>query len=472
MTGNSKGIVEQLVEALGSDRVTVADAVSREEWHDRWVLSELDDLEEVPLAQPACRVAPGNEQQVVAVVNACRASGTPLVPQGLRSGVCGGIRSTAGAVHLDLSDMTRIHSVDPVRQTARFDAGVRGSTAESEVGKQGMTLGHFPQSIDLSSVGGWVATRAAGQFSTGYGNIEDMLLALRAVLPDGSVVELGRAPRASAGPDLRHLLLGSEGSLGVITEVELSLHNKPEHQTLAAYYVPNMAAGFELQRRTLHDEWRPVVLRQYDSKEVMRLFPKFRSGSDGLLLVVHEGPRSRVEVETKAMEAIAQSLGCTSAPVAATEHWMQQRNHVPTFRSFLEKGIMVDTIEVAAPYDKIEAVYNESVAALSKIEGIWNGSAHSSHAYRSGLNLYFSFAVKPKDPTQLRHAYNQCWDAVMEATVRASGTIAHHHGIGRVRRRWLERELNPAGLSMLRALKNALDPSGFMNPGVLLPDPD
>lgn len=472
MSAKPQGIVERLQKALGADNVTPASEVPREEWHDRWVLSDLDDLEHTAIELPACRVTPKTLEQVVAVVNECRTSGTPLVPQGLRSGVCGGVRSTLGAVHLDLSGLCRVQSIDAKRQSARFDAGVRGSTAETEVAKHGMTLGHYPQSMSLSSVGGWVATRAAGQFSTGYGNIEDMLLAVQAVLPDGSVVELGRAPRASAGPDLRHLMLGSEGSLGVITAVELSLHKLPEQRTLAAYYVPNMAAGFEVQRRMLHDEWRPVVLRQYDSREVLRLFPKFRSGDQGLLLAVHEGPRSRVEVEVAATEAIALCEGCTVAPVAATEHWMQQRNHVPTFLSFLEKGIMVDTIEVAAPYDKIEAVYNDAVAALGKIEGIWNGSAHSSHAYRSGLNLYFSFAVKPKQPQQLREAYMRCWTAVMDATLRASGTIAHHHGIGRVRREWLERELDPAGLSMLRAVKNALDPSGFMNPGVLLPDPE
>lgn len=471
MSEDCRGIVERLRAALGANNITGGEDVPREQWHDRWVLSDLDDLQNVELPLPACLVQPQNVQQVVAVVNECRNSGTPLVPQGLRSGVCGGVRSTANAVHLDLSGLNRVQWIDPVGHIARFDAGLRGSTAEQRVNEQGMSLGHFPQSMELSSVGGWVATRAAGQFSTGYGNIEDMLLSVQAVLPDGSVVQLGRAPRASAGPDLRQLMLGSEGTLGVITAVDLSLRKLPETRTLGAYHVADMASGFELQRQLLQNEWRPVVLRQYDAKEVMRLFPKFRKTDHGLLLAVHEGPASRVEVEVAATKQLAKELGCELAPIEATEHWLAQRNHVPTFRSFLDSGIMVDTIEVAAPYDKILTVYNDAVAALSQIDGIWNGSAHSSHAYRNGLNLYFSFAVKPKQAEDMRASYQQCWRAVMEAVLSAGGTIAHHHGIGRVRRGWLEQELQNGGLSMLRAVKSALDPTGFMNPGVLLPEP-
>jgi alkyldihydroxyacetonephosphate synthase len=318
-------------------------------------------------------------------------------------------------------------------------------------------------------VGGWVATRAAGQFSTAYGNIEDLVLGIEAVLPDGTFMRTSDAPRASTGPDLRHLLLGSEGTLGVITGVDLSLSSLPEARASAAYYVPNMRAGFELQREILQAGWRPPVLRQYDTREVGRLFSKFRKEEMCLLLVVHEGPKPRVDAERAAVEQLAQRAGGSPAPSEATEHWLAERNHVPTFRSFLENGVVVDTIEVAAPYSRIGDLYDGAVAALGRIEGIWAGSAHSSHAYRSGLNLYFSFAVQPKQRSQLRQAYHACWAAVMEASLEAGGTIAHHHGIGRVRREWLARELGPGGLAALTRIKHALDPSGFMNPGVLLP---
>ncbi len=464
-------IVSELQAALGPGRVTPADRAPREQWHDRWVLSDLDDLEGAEVPRAACIAFPTDVPQVVAVVNACRESGTPLTPVGLRSGVCGGVRARKGAVQLDLSGLDAVHEINETNLTARFGAGLRGSEAERVVAQRGLTIGHFPQSIELSSVGGWVATRAAGQLSTGYGNIEDMLLQLEVVLPNGTVARLGKSPRASAGPDLRQLFLGSEGCLGVITDVTLSLRREPEKRALAAYHLPTMAAGFEAQRQILQAGWAPVVLRQYDPPEVGRLFAKYRREGRCLLLAVHEGPAARVEAESAALAAIALQCDGSVAPAEATESWLEKRNHVPTFKSFLERGIIVDTIEVAAAFDQITQVYERAVAALSRVPGIWNGSAHSSHAYRNGLNLYFSFAVQPQGESTLRGAYEQCWSAVMEATLGAGGTIAHHHGIGRVRRDWLEAELGPTGLALLRSVKHSLDPTGFMNPGVLLPEP-
>jgi len=463
-------IVDEIAARVGEGSVLRDAATLRSHRRDAWVLSELDDLEQAPVALPACVVRPRSVEDVVAVVQLCRDSGTALVPTGLRSGVCGGVLAGAGAVLLDLSSLSRIRECNGKDLTASFDAGVRGSDAEAHVHAQGFTLGHFPQSIALSSVGGWVATRAAGQFSTGYGSIEDLLLEVEAVLPDGSVLESGRVPRAAAGPDLRQLLLGSEGTLGVITGVKLALRRQPETQALGAYYLKDMPAGFEAQRGILQSGWSPAVLRQYDHREVGRLFGKFRRNDDCLLLVVHEGPRTRVEAELAAMAEQVRAVGGDAAPVAATQHWLEQRNHVPSFKSFLETGVIVDTIEVAAPYTRIAELYTRGVANLGRVRGIWNGSAHSSHAYRTGLNLYFTFAVQPESKANLRAAYHDCWQAVMSACLETGGGIAHHHGIGRVRRQWLEAELGKTGLATLRAVKRALDPSGFLNPGVLLPD--
>jgi len=462
-------IVDELVERLGSGVVLTQEAALRTHRRDAWVLSELDDLEQALVAMPSCVVKPRNVEQVASVVNLCRQSATPLVPSGLRSGVCGGVLAPEGSVVLDLSGMNRVRSIDPRDLIGRFDAGVRGSDAEAEVSRQGLTLGHYPQSIALSSVGGWVATRAAGQFSTGYGNIEDLLLGVEAVLPDGTLLRTSDGPRSATGPDLRQLLLGSEGALGVITGVDLSLSRAPEARQARAYYVPSMSAGFEAQRSMLQAGWRPAALRQYDAREVGRLFAKFRQDEQCLVLVVHEGPEARVAAEAAAIEALVAATGGQNAPAQATEHWLAERNHVPTFKSFLESGVIVDTIEVAAPWSRIGALYDQAIAGLAAIPGIWNGSAHSSHAYRSGINLYFSFAVQPKNRAELRQAYHACWDAVMSATLNTGGTISHHHGIGRVRREWLGRELGPGGLTALGQLKRALDPIGFMNPGVLLP---
>jgi len=462
-------IVEELEARLGQGSVLRDGVTLRAHRRDAWVLSELDDLEQAPVALPSCVVKPRSAEDVASVVNLCRESGTPLVPAGLRSGVCGGVLATEGSVLLDLSALNRVRAIDTVDQVGRFDAGVRGSDAEAEVNRRGLSLGHFPQSIGLSSVGGWVATRAAGQFSTAYGNIEDLVLGLEAVLPDGTWLRTSDAPRASTGPDLRHLLLGSEGTLGVITGVDISLSRLPEARVALAYYVPNMRAGFDAQREILQAGWRPPVLRQYDPPEVTRLFGKHKKEDRCLLLVVHEGPTERTAAESAAVARLVAAAGGEPAPSEAAEHWLAQRNHVPTFKSFLENGVIVDTIEVAAPYARIGDVYDSAIARLARIPGIWNGSAHSSHAYRAGLNLYFSFAVQPKERAELRRAYHECWAAVMEACLEGGGTISHHHGIGRVRREWLARDLGPGGVAALTRLKRAFDPTGFMNPGVLLP---
>ncbi|HTV25355.1 MAG TPA: FAD-binding oxidoreductase [Polyangiaceae bacterium] len=462
-------ISKELAARLGSDAVLTEEGALRAHRRDAWVLSELDDLERALVPMPLCVVKPRSVEHVTIVVDVCRQSQTPLVPAGLRSGVCGGVLAPEGSVLCDLSAMNQIRAIDTHDLVGRFDAGVRGSDAEAALAARQLTLGHFPQSIALSSVGGWVATRAAGQFSTAYGNIEDLVLSVEAVLPDGTFVRTSEAPRASTGPDLRHLLLGSEGTLGVITGVDLSLFRLPEARACAAYHVPDMRAGFELQREILQVGWKPPVLRQYDAREVSRLFGNFRKDEQCLLLVLHEGPKERVDAERAAVERLALGMGGAVAPSEATEHWLAERNHVPSFKSFLENGVVVDTIEVAAPYARIGDLYEHAVGALGRIEGIWAGSAHSSHAYRSGLNLYFSFAVQPKQRDQLRQAYHACWAAVMEASLKTGGTIAHHHGIGRVRREWISRELGPGGLATLARIKHALDPSGFMNPGVLLP---
>lgn len=463
-------IVETLRASLGADKVLTDAATLEARRHDYWVLSQLDDMQGRAAPQPACVARPESVDDVVKVVNTCREARAPLIPYGLGSGVCGAVIASLDSVVLDMGAMQRIRDVDARNLLATFDAGVRGSDAEAAVSKQGFTIGHFPQSIDVSSVGGWIATRAAGQFSTGYGNIEDIVFALEAVLPNGDILETRRTPRASSGPDLRTLLLGSEGTLGVITGVTLSLRRAPETHAASAFHLESMAAGFELQREIVQRGWAPVVMRQYDSIEAQRMFSAHARADSTLLLLAHEGPAARVDAETMTIADIARGAGADSASPEAVSHWLAERNKVPTFKSFLEGGIILDTIEVAATWDRIEEIYRRSVDALRQIPGMLAASAHSSHVYRSGLNLYFTFVARPAKNEDMRTTYLDAWNAVMRVTVESGGGIAHHHGIGRVRRDWLASELGPTGVDALRALKRALDPVGFMNPGALLPE--
>lgn len=463
-------LVTQLERALGASQVVSEIAALTDRRHDYWILSHLADLEGAPAPAPMCAVRPRGIEDVVAAVRLCAEAGTGLVPFGLGSGVCGGVLGDKAHVLLDMSAMNALRFIDEHNLIAGFDAGHNGLDAENKVAEKGLTIGHWPQSVGVSSVGGWIATRASGQFSTANGNIEDMVYAIEAVLPDGTILKAGKAPRAAAGPDLRHILMGSEGTLGVITGVTLQLRRKPEAQGFSALHVADFAAGLEAQRRIIQSGWLPAVMRQYDAVEAKRGFADVAREGEGLFLMVHEGPKARVDAELVEVSRLAEDAELAPAPAIAVEHWLERRNHVPKWTEYLEQGVILDTVEVSAPWDRIGRVYDEAVRRLKAVPGCVNASAHSSHVYRTGINLYFTFAVVPAKRAEMREAYTASWRAIMEATAEAGGGIAHHHGIGRVRRDYLHHDLGAGGLHLLRTLKAALDPKGIMNPGVLIPD--
>jgi len=464
----SKPIIDLLRKAVGSEKISTEEHVLQERRHDYSYISQLDDFQGRPAPEAACVAIPANTADVVAIVNTCRENNVALIPFGLGSGVVAGVIAHPDAVMLDMSGMKRIRKIDTHNLLATFDAGVRGSDAEAALVKQGLMLGHYPQSIEVSSVGGWVATRASGQFSSAYGSIENIVMALEVVLPNGEVLETRMTPRAAAGPNLNELFLGSEGTLGIVTAVTFSVRWQAEKREYTAFYAPDMAKGFELQRNIIQHGWEPPVMRQYDATEIKRLFPDQFRGKDSLLIMVHEGPAGKVAAEIKEILEIAEDIGCDPAPVEAVEKWFVDRNHVSTFEKYLKQGVVVDTIEIAAVWDKIFGIYESALASLNEVENIVVASAHSSHCYRSGLNLYFTFAVLPSDSAQMADVYKDCWRRVIEATHKGGGGISHHHGIGRIRRDWMPAEVGETGVKLLKTLKAALDPQGIMNPGVLI----
>jgi alkyldihydroxyacetonephosphate synthase len=461
-------IADALRSELGDDRVSEDAAALDAHRTDYWILAHLRARQGRLGPPPACVVRPRRTAEVAAAVRTAQRHRIAMVPYGGGSGVLGGAVPPAGSVVIDLRAMDRLLGVDETALLASAQAGMLGGDYERALHARGYTSGHYPQSIERATLGGLVATRSAGQFSTKYGNIEDLLLGLEAVLPSGDTLRLAPVPRASTGPSLRELFLGSEGTLGIVTEVTLRLFPLPERRVVESFVLPTMAAGLDLIRRVVRVGWRPAVLRLYDAIETARTFNEWAPAGTSLLLVVCEGPAAMAEAELAAVAAAAG--GARSLGAAPVEHWLEHRNTVPSWDFFLDREMMVDTIEIAATWDRVATLYDAVVAGLGSVPGMLAASAHSSHSYAQGTNLYITFAIKPDDFSRAEDAYLEAWTRVMEATLAAGGTIAHHHGIGRLRVPWLERELG-AAYPVLRALKHALDPGGMMNPGALVPTP-
>ena len=460
--------IAKLERALG-DAVRTDNATRARHVRDSWVLGELRDFQGESFSLPLAVIMPTSTEQMSAAVRLLREARLPVVPYGGGSGVCGGVEVPEGAVVLSTEKLEGLVELNDRNLLARFRAGTNGMAAEQRVQEAGLTIGHWPQSIELSSVGGWVATRAAGQFSTAYGSIEDVCFALEAVLPDGSVLRTRPTPRAAAGPDLRQLLLGSEGTLGIVTEVTFSLRESPAARRGQAFAFDSLAPGVEAIRRLMRAGYRPPVVRLYDARESKRNFGEWCPEDQAFLILLHEGPVDMVDAEIAGTAALCREAGGTGCDAAAVDHWMSERNHVPGFRGFLERGIILDTIEVAATWDRVLPLYDAVSASLAEVPDLLTASAHSSHSYRSGTNLYFTFAARPADPAQMAPTYRECWRRTMEAALSCGAGIAHHHGIGRVRRDFLGGELGDAGLALLRQLKRTLDPEGLWNPGNLIP---
>jgi alkyldihydroxyacetonephosphate synthase len=461
-------VVAALARELG-ERVRVDPAALAAHRRDAWVLSELDEIEGRAPEGPCAVVLARTTRDVSRALAICRAARAPVIPFGGGSGVCGGILARRDAVVVSTEELAGLVDLEPRDLVASFRAGTNGMEAERRVQAEGLTIGHWPQSIELSTVGGWVATRASGQLSTAHGSIEDLVLALEAVLPDGTVVRTRRTPRAAAGPDLRQLFLGSEGTLGIVTEVTFSLRELPEARLGRAFHFASFAAGLEAIRRFVRAGWRPPVVRLYDARESERHFAATCPAGRAMLILLHEGPRALVEPQAAAVAALCAAEAGEAAPASAVDDWLGQRNRVPGFRGFLEKGIILDTIEVACTWSLAAALYERATSALRGVPGLLLASAHSSHSYRSGTSLYITFVARPERREQMPEVYRECWRRTMEATLELGGGIAHHHGIGRVRRDVLERELGRPGVELLRAVKRSLDPDDLLNPGVLLP---
>ncbi|HUE59231.1 MAG TPA: FAD-binding oxidoreductase [Acidimicrobiales bacterium] len=439
---------------------------------DWWPLSVQWAVEGINPALPAAVATPGDAAQVSAVLNLCNEARVPVVPFAGRSGVCGGSVPVFGGVSLDLTGLTGIADVDDASLLVDVRAGTFGDEFEETLrASHSMTGGHWPQSIALSTVGGWVACRGAGQYSTRYGKIEDMVSGLEVVLADGSIVHTGgKAPRAATGPDLTQIFVGSEGTLGVVTRVLLRVHPLPPAERRAAFGFSRFHQGLEACRLILRRGATPAVLRLYDPTESER---NFEISDTAVLIAIDEGDRSLIDSVMKVVEEECVSAGADALDEALCAQWLEHRNNVPPLESLARGGIVADTVEIAARWSALPAIYHQSITRLGEIQGTLAASAHESHAYTDGACLYFTFAGRPDgeglEPKE--RYYRAAFDAITSATEDNGGAISHHHGIGLNRAPYLEHHLGPA-FDILAKLKAFLDPNGILNPGKLhLPSP-
>jgi alkyldihydroxyacetonephosphate synthase len=422
---------------------------------------------EVPTL-PAAIARPTSAGEVAAVLEACHEHHVPVTASAGRSGVCGNAIPVFGGVVLDLTAMAGIVDVDDDSLLVDVRPGTFGDVFEDRLREDhGLTLGHWPQSIALSTVGGWIACRSAGQYSTRYGKIEDMVVGLDVALADGRMIRTGgAAPRAATGPDLTQLFVGSEGTLGVITGARLRAHPIPPAEQRAAYGFHSFEVGLDVCRRIARRGATPAVLRLYDTVESGR---SFEVPDRHVLIVLDEGDTHLVDATFAVVKEECVSAEADRLDDELVARWLQHRNDVSALESVIRHGVTVDTVEIAARWLVLPAIYEDALSALTAIDGTLVASAHQSHAYTDGACLYFTFAGRP--PSDADTYYRQAWDAVMTATLAHGGAISHHHGIGLNRGRFMAPALGPA-FDVLATVKAALDPHGILNPGKLgLPSP-
>ncbi len=443
-------------------------------------------------AAPDAVLVPADAAAVGRLIDACAAHGVAVVPFGGGTSVVGGVEPLRGPhealVSLDLGALREV-AVDETSLTARLGAGLRGPEAEAALGARGLTLGHFPQSFEYATIGGFAATRSAGQASSGYGRFDSLVTSVRLLAPVGALRTL-ETPHTAAGPALRELVIGSEGALGVIPDVTVRVRPAPSRRRYEAWMAESFEAGAEIVRGLTQGPGLPTVIRVSDEEETAgslalsgprgaagRAFGGYlrarRRASGALLIVGYEGEEEalmrRRELTVRALRA----GGAAYLGQAGGRSWEHGRYAGPYQRdALLGMGAMVETLETShtwARLGELHRVVGAAIAGALEVQGTPGlVFCHISHAYADGASLYFTFVCRARRGAELEQ-----WAAVKraasEAIIAAGATITHHHAVGRDHLPYMEAEVGTTGLDALRAVKDRLDPTGIMNPGKLLP---
>lgn len=436
--------------------------------HDWWPLAAKRSRLGQPMGHPDAFAQPTSAEQVADLLRHAREHRVPLIPWGLGSSVVGAPLATEGGIVCDLSRLTGITALSAEDLLVSVRAGTMGADLEAELNAAGLTLGHSPQSLDRSTVGGWVATRATGQFSSRYGGIEDLLVAVEVALPEHGLVRTPIAARPALGPDLAGLLVGAEGTLGIVTEVTLRLSPLPTEQHLESLAFDEVEPMVATMREIMAAGLRPFLIRGYDHAETAHLSHGAVEGC-ALLLGTQGTLADPVRAEHEATLAIAEAHGGKRLGSALAEGWMARRFDVSTIEALVEEpGGYAETIEVAALWSGIVELHEELTKALAPHADEVLG--HFSHAYPQGTSLYVIMLGRADDDPSAVRRIEAFWEVAMEVCERQGAAPLHHHGIGLARHRWLPAALGDAA-APLAAITRALDPERVCNPGKLTDPP-
>lgn len=426
---------------------------------------------------PDAVLLPAGEDDIADVLRVCSQRRIAVVPFGGGTTVVGGVDPERGefaaVISLDLRRLDALHGLDTVSGEAELGAGVTGPRAEELLGAHGYSLGHFPQSFQFATIGGFAATRSSGQDSAGYGRFDDMVRGLRVVTPAG-VLDLGRAPASAAGPDLRQLIVGSEGVFGIITSVRVRVHPVSQSTRYEAWSFPDFATGADALRAVIQTGTGPTVIRLSDEAETgVNLATTESIGEQSITggclgITVFEGSAAHTESRHAETAALLRAHGGTSLGEAPARGWEHGRFNAPYLRdSLLSAGALCETLETATNWSNVPTLKAAVTEALTESLGQALVMCHISHVYPTGASLYFTVvAAQQGDPLA---QWQRAKTAATDAMVRTGATITHHHAVGADHRPWMQAEIGDLGVDILKSVKATLDPVGILNPGKLIP---
>ena len=476
-TQENERIVKELGELISSEKVITDKDILREELMNHVGYRRYEIFKGQYVAPlPICVVKPDDEDEVSKVLSYLNENKINCIPKTGKSGSTGGGEpGDDKTVIIDGSGMNEIIKLDEENMLVTVKCGTPIEYLENYCNKKGYTTGHIPQSFPLAQIGGLIATRSIGQFSTLYGGIEDMVVGLKAVLPNGKKIEIRNVPRRASGPDIRHLFIGSEGALAFITEATLKIHKyNKNNRWINSYAVKDMDTGLKILQKIMTSGYKPAVARLHDETEAQWHFSKFVKPDESILFFLVEGPEDIVNVTVKAIENIAKEGGARSLGEKPVEIWLNLRfdcNETMFDNDDLRNDCSSDTLEVSANWSEIGQLYKNTLKRIEKedIPGLVSFSGHSSHSYLTGTNIYFIFLFKCYDDIdKARETYFKLIGCIIDETLKLGGSMSHHHGIGKFRVPWIKDE-HGSSYILLKMIKDVMDPNGIMNKGTLYP---